>query len=166
VPLSSQVSPNLLSDAGHAENKTHPQEVRVEERCGLEGTQKQLDNNQVASVMRPEPLLRLADNLKELEVVVGDRARGVVAEVRQGLMEAIAARERGDLPNAIALIRAAMEKLAALGGSLDPAEGTMMREVAARFVRALNSGDENVTDETVKIMRRKAGDPKDDDTDR
>ncbi len=116
--------------------------------------------------MRPEPLLRLADNLKELEVVVGDRARGVVAEVRQGLMEAIAARERGDLPNAIALIRAAMEKLAALGGSLDPAEGTMMREVAARFVQALNSGDKNATDETIKVMRRKAGDPKDGDTDR
>lgn len=79
----------------------------------------------------------LANGLRELEVVIGEKARPVVAEVGAGLRDAIASRERGDGAGALEKIRGAMERLAALGGELDPAEGAMMREIARVFMQAL-----------------------------
>lgn len=110
-----------------------------------------------------EQFLKLADNLGELEVTVGDRARPVVAEVREGLRAAVACRERGDLPGSLAALRAAMERLAAMGSDLDPQEGALMRMVAERFTESLRTGDRNNAKEAVNLMRHKAGDPKDED---
>ncbi len=110
-----------------------------------------------------DSLLRLADNLHELEVVIGGQARPIVQEVGAGLREAIARRERGDMPGALAKIRRAMERLAALGSELDPAEGAMMREVAQVFMRSLSFGEKDPAKEAVNLMKRKAGGPKDED---
>jgi len=110
-----------------------------------------------------DSFLKLADNLRELEVVIGEKARPVVAQVREELKEAIASRERGDMPGALEKIRRAMERLASLGGELDPAEGAMMREIARIFMQSLSFGAKGATKEVVKVMRHKAGDPKDDD---
>lgn len=109
------------------------------------------------------PFLKLADNLGELEVTVGAHARSVVAEVREELRAAIASRERGDLSGSLALLRRAMERLAAMGSELDPEEGALMRMVARRFTEALTLGDKGTAKETVNLMRHKAGDPKDED---
>jgi hypothetical protein len=130
------------------------------EAAGDHGENKRMSDQ---NLPENQPLLRLSENLKELEVVLGAQARGVIEQVRSGLLQAIATRSRGDLRGAIDQIRAAMEKLAALGSSLDAEEGLMMREVAARFVSALGSGDKDAAKETVNLMRHKAGDPKDDD---
>ena len=110
-----------------------------------------------------DSFLKLAENLRELEVVIGEKARPVVAQVRGELKEAIASRERGDMPGTIEKIRRAMERLASLGGELDPAEGAMMREIARIFMQSLSFGAKGATKEVVKVMRHKAGDPKDDD---
>ena len=110
-----------------------------------------------------DPFAKLAQNLGELEVVIGERARPTIAEVRAGLGAAIACRERGDMPGAIAAIRAAMERLAALGSVLDPEEGAMMRFIAERFAQALGAGNKGDAKTVVNVMRRKAGDDKDDD---
>ncbi len=108
-----------------------------------------------------ESLLKLADNLGELEIVVGEKARPVIAQVRVELAEAVNRRGRGDVPGALGLIRQAMQRLASLGGELDPREGAMMRAIAQSFGAALSFGDKGAAKEAVSLMRRKAGDTKD-----
>ncbi len=110
-----------------------------------------------------DPFLKLADRLGELEIIVGERARPVVAELRESLHGAIARRQAGDLPGSLALLRRAMERLTAMGGELDPEEGALMRMVAERFGQALETGDKGAARTAVKIMRQKSGDPSDED---
>ncbi len=110
-----------------------------------------------------DPFTKLAQNLGELEIVIGERARPAIAGVREGLRDALACRERGDMPGSIAAIRLAMERLAALGSTLDPEEGAVMRIIAERFTAALGAGQKGDAKTTVDVMRRKAGDTKDDD---
>jgi hypothetical protein len=116
----------------------------------------------VPQINSDDPFVKLAQNLGELEIVIGERARPAIAEVRSGLRDAIACRERGDMPAAIAAIRAAMQRLAALAGDLDPEEGAMMRFIAERFTAALGAGDKGDAKTVVDVMRHKAGDTKDD----
>ena len=105
-----------------------------------------------------DAFLKLAQNLGELEVVIGPNARDTIAQVRAGLMTAIAARDRGDMPAALEAIRAAMARLAALGANLDPAEGMMMRAIAERFASAMTNGAMGDAESAVDTMRVKAGD--------
>jgi len=109
-----------------------------------------------------DPLLKLAEGLRELEVTIGSQARPVVAAVRQRLDEAAAYRANGNVPAAFQVIRQAMARLAALAGNLDRAEGMLMNSVAERLAAALNLGDKGVAKETVNFIRHRAGDPKDD----
>lgn len=110
-----------------------------------------------------DSFLKLADGLRELEVVIGAKARPVVAQVREELREAVASRERGDMAGTLEKIRHAMERLANLGSQLDPAEGAMMREISRIFMQSINTGEKGAAKEIVNTMRHKAGDPKDDD---
>ncbi len=110
-----------------------------------------------------DPFVKLAQNLGELEIVIGERARPAIAGVREGLRDALACRQRGDMPGSIAAIRIAMERLANLGSTLDPEEGAMMRVIAERFTAALGAGHKGDAKAVVDVMRRKAGDTKDDD---
>ena len=110
-----------------------------------------------------DPFTKLAQNLGELEIVIGERARPAIAGVREGLRDALACRERGDMAGSIAAIRIAMERLANLGSTLDPEEGAMMRLIAERFTEALGGGHKGEAKTSVDLMRRKAGDTKDDD---
>ena len=110
-----------------------------------------------------DPFTKLAQNLGELEVVIGERARPAIAQVREGLRDALACRERGDMPGSLAAIRVAMERLANLGSTLDPEEGAMMRLIAERFTAALGAGRKGDAKTVVNVMRHKAGDTKDDD---
>jgi len=109
-----------------------------------------------------EPLLKLADALGELEVVIGGQARPVVTEVRSRLVEAAASRDKGDVVGALDIIHRAMEQLASLAGQLDPNEGMMMRVIAERFTRALTTGDRGAAKQAVDLMRHRAGDSEDD----
>lgn len=110
-----------------------------------------------------DPFLKLADSLGELEVVIGERARPTVAELRQRLRAAVASRERDDLPGSLEQLRGAMERLAAIASELDPEEGALMRMVAQRFTEALKLGDKGTAKEAVNLMRHRSGDPKDED---
>jgi hypothetical protein len=112
-----------------------------------------------------DPFTKLAQNLGELEIVIGERARPAIAGVRERLRAALAARERGDIAGSIAAIRLAMGQLAALGSTLDPEEGAVMRTIAERFANALGAGQNGDAKTSVDVMRRKAGDTKDDDKD-
>ena len=108
-----------------------------------------------------DSLIKLADGLGELEVTVGTQARPIVAEVRARLAKAAARRAAGDTGAAIALIGQAMDQLAALGHQVDTGEGGLMRMVADRFRHALSAGDKGAAKSAVKLMRHKAGDPRD-----
>src|ERR1035437_7362058 len=121
--------------------------------------------NPAVSLSNPadDPFTKLAQNLGELETVIGERARPAIAGVREGLRDALACRARGDLPRSIAAIRIAMERLADLGSTLDPEEGAVMRGIAERFTAALGAGHKGDAQAVVDVMRRKAGDTKDDD---
>jgi hypothetical protein len=110
------------------------------------------------SLPADDPFVRLAQNLGELEVVIGEPARPAVAEVRARLNEAIGCRVRGDIAGSLAAIRAAMERLAVLGTSLDSEEGAMMRFIAARFSEALGNDAKGEAKGIVSVMRQKAGD--------
>jgi hypothetical protein len=90
----------------------------------------------------------------------------VVAEVQGRLREAAAARERGDVPAALAIIAQAMERLAGLASSLDAAEGALMRAIAGSFAQALTAGDRGGAKQAVDVMRSKAGDSPRDDRDK
>jgi hypothetical protein len=109
-----------------------------------------------------DSFIRLGESLGELEVTIGAAARPVIAEVRSRLVEAAARQKNGDTPGAIAIIRSAMERLASLAGTLDPAEAMLMRMLSERFSNALSIGDKDAAKNAVKVMRHKAGDPKDD----
>jgi hypothetical protein len=107
-----------------------------------------------------DSFVKLADNLGELEVTIGERARPAVAELRQRLLAAVASRERGDLAGSLDQLRVAMERLAAIASELDPEEGALMRMVAQRFTEALKLGDKGTAKEAVNLMRHNSGDPK------
>ncbi|MGH7923889.1 MAG: hypothetical protein ACREQH_04770 [Candidatus Binatus sp.] len=109
-----------------------------------------------------DPFTKLAQNLGELEVVIGERARPAIAGVRERMRDALACRERGDMAGSLAAIRLAMEQLAALGSTLDPEEGAVMRLIAERFTAALGTGHKGEVKTSVDVMRRKAGDTNDD----
>jgi hypothetical protein len=108
-----------------------------------------------------DSFIRLGETLGELEVIIGPAARPVIAEVRTRLVEAAARQKNGDTPGAITIIRGAMERLASLAGTLDPAEAVLMRMLSEHFADALSIGDKNAAKDAVNLMRRKAGDPKD-----
>jgi hypothetical protein len=112
----------------------------------------------VANLSQPDSFLQLIDRLGELEVVIGPQARPIVTEVRSRLTEAAAARARGDVPGALAIIGQAMERLAGLANSLDAAEGALMRAIAGSFAHALSAGDKGSAKRAVDVMRTKAGD--------
>ncbi len=109
-----------------------------------------------------DSFLKLADTLRELEVTMGPAAQPVIAEIRTRLVEALALRDKGDVAAGITTIRQAMEQLAALAGTLDPAEGALMNAIAQRFASALSQDDRGTAKESVNFMRHRAGDPKDD----
>jgi hypothetical protein len=108
-----------------------------------------------------DSFIRLGESLGELEVTIGPAARPVIAEVRTRLAEAVARQKSGDTPRALVIIRGAMERLASLADTLDPAEAVLMRTLSEHFSKALSIGDKYAAKNTVNIMRHKAGDPAD-----
>lgn len=109
-----------------------------------------------------DSFIRLSENLGELEITIGSAARPVIAELRARLIEAATLQKNGDKPAAVAVIRNAMERLARLAGTLDPAEAMLMRMVSENLTKALRLGDKDSAKNALNLIRHKAGDPKDD----
>ena len=95
--------------------------------------------------------------LSDLETVLGAAARPVVAAVRSGLIAAMAARDRGDMPAAIAHLGEAMDRLSALADGVDPGEATLMRALAQNFRAALLRGDAAQAQESAATMLERSG---------
>jgi hypothetical protein len=97
-----------------------------------------MDDNHGVEV--PRILEQMVSGLGELAVVLGEAGKRAVPIVRQHLLEAMAARDRGDAAATMRSVAAAMREITALADRLDPMEGQMMRAVAARFENALRHG--------------------------
>lgn len=105
----------------------------------------------------PEGIEHVVTALGELEVVFGAVARPLLAAVRERLTEAMAARDRGDPVASVRAIGAAMDRLAALAGRLDPQEAVLMRVVAERFRTALLRGNQAAAAQDLDVMFQQSG---------
>jgi hypothetical protein len=105
----------------------------------------------------PTDLGMVVMRLRELEVVLGEEAGPVIAEVRSALIAAMAARDRGDIPGAIAQIGKGMARLASFADRLDPNEAVLMRALAQTFPAALLRGDETTVKQSTAAMFEKSG---------
>jgi hypothetical protein len=99
----------------------------------------------------------LVAGLDDLEHLFGEPARAVIPAVRTQLVEALAARDRGDAVGTMRAISAAMEQLAQLADRLDPQEAMLMRSVAERFQGALLRGDMPTAKQTGDVMFERSG---------
>jgi hypothetical protein len=108
---------------------------------------------------RQWPLERLAQGIEELKTVLGAAAAPRVDLVKQRLLEAMAARDRGDRTSTLAAIAGAMAELANLGDGLDAAEGAMMRAVAAGFVSGMARDDREAVERHLGLIQSRAGTP-------
>jgi inactivated superfamily I helicase len=105
----------------------------------------------------PTDLEMVLARLRELEVVLGKEAEPGITEVRAALIAALAARDRGDVPDAMARIGHGMDCLAALADRLDANEAVLMRGLAQRFRTALLRGDETTVRQSAAVMFEKSG---------
>ena len=105
----------------------------------------------------PEALAALFSRMSELRVVLGPDAGPGVDQVEQALREGLSARERGDVPGAVARIGQAMDRLAQLVSAHDPAEGAMLGAVVEQFRRVLARGALGEAKETADVMRARSG---------
>jgi hypothetical protein len=105
----------------------------------------------------PFVLEQLLDGLEELGNVLGDAGRAALPVIRTRLIEAVAARDRGDPVGSLRALSAAMADLTALADRLDPFESRAMRLVAERFQTALLRGDLAEAKQGLDVMFERSG---------
>lgn len=98
--------------------------------------------------------------LGELRLVLGEDVAPVLEKVRAELIGALAARDRGALPEAGVRLAKAMAELATLGDRLEAGEGALMRVVTAEFIRSMARGDADAMERGVDRIQARAGTPK------
>jgi len=98
--------------------------------------------------------------LGELRTVLGEEVAPVLEKVRAELLGALAARDRGDLPEAGVRLATAMAALATLGDRLDAGEGALMRAMTAEFIRSMARGDTDEMERGIDRIQARAGTPK------
>jgi hypothetical protein len=105
----------------------------------------------------PTALEGLIAGLGELEHLFGEPARALIPPIQARLLEAAAARDRGDAVATMRAIGAAMEQLAQLADRLDPHDAMQMRAVAERFQTALLRGDVPEAKQGLDVMFERSG---------
>ncbi len=102
-------------------------------------------------------LERFVSSIDELKAVLGADTTPVVDAAKLRLVEAMAARDRGDRSAALRSIAEAMAALATLGDRLGGAEGAMMRAVTAAFIGGLARADREQVEASLAVIRSRAG---------
>ncbi|MFN8543916.1 MAG: hypothetical protein U0807_06910 [Candidatus Binatia bacterium] len=105
----------------------------------------------------PEALDAFFTRVNELKLAVGPKGAPGLGQVEAMLREALAARDRGDVPRALGRVFDAMERIAELVSADDAAEGAMMRGMAAQFRQALLQGAMGDAKGTAEVMRERSG---------
>lgn len=105
----------------------------------------------------PVALEQMVKGLSELELVLGDVGKRIVPAIRLRLLEAMAARDRGDDVAMLRCVGAAMKELAAVGDSLGAGEGQLMTMLAERFQGSLLRGDLTNAKQDMEVMFDRSG---------
>ena len=105
----------------------------------------------------PEALDVFVSRIGELKAMLPPAAAPGIDQVAETLREALAARDRGDVPIALRRVAEAMDRLAALGAAADPAEGALLRAMADRFRGAIGRGAVGEAREAAETMRERSG---------
>jgi hypothetical protein len=103
---------------------------------------------------------RFVGGIDELKIVLGQGAAPAVDRAKNHLIEALAARDRGDRGQVMVSFAAAMADLANLGDSLGPAEGSMMKAVTAQFIEGMAADDRDSVERNLAVIQSQAGTPK------
>ncbi len=109
------------------------------------------------SVRPPVNLEHLVVTMTEMEKVLGDAGKPIVAAVRQRVGEAMAARDRGDPAAMLEAISQAMSALGGLGDVLGPQEGQLIDLLAQRFKSAMLRGDTAEAKRDMDVMFERSG---------
>ncbi len=105
----------------------------------------------------PLGLDSFVNRLGELETVFGAKVAPTLAAVKERILYAMAARDRGDMPAAFRELQEGMEQLARLADELDSSEAQAMRAVAQMFRTALARGDAAEAKRNAAIMFERSG---------
>ena len=105
----------------------------------------------------PEALDVFFSRIGEMKLVLGPAAAPDVDRAAELLREALAARERGDGPTAVARIGQAMDQLAALADHALPHEAPALRAMAQVFRQAMGRGAVSEAKEAADVMRDRSG---------
>lgn len=105
----------------------------------------------------PVALEQMLAGLTQLQLLLGDAGRSLVLSVRARLIEAMAARDRGDTVAMLEAIGRAMNELATVGDRLSPGDGPLMAMMANRFKDALLRGDMGEAKKDLDVMFDQSG---------
>jgi hypothetical protein len=105
----------------------------------------------------PSAIEQVVTGLSELAAALGSAGDAMVPAIRQDLLRAMAARDRGDPKQAVEHIAAAMGRLAKVVENLDPEEAALMRSVLERFRSALICSDQAGVKGLAEIMFERSG---------
>ncbi len=105
----------------------------------------------------PEALETLLARLPELVVVLGGRSAEGVARLQALVQQALAARDRGDIPGAARQVLTAMRELAQVAGRSGVPEAPMLAAMAERFAAPLLRGDIAEARGAADLMREQSG---------
>lgn len=108
-------------------------------------------------LLAPESLEALIAGFDELGTALGPQAAAGLGGIKVQLERAVQLRQDGRQDEAVAEILAAMQGLAQLAVSLDPAEAQAMQAIAANFQSAMLGGKPAHAAESVDSMRKKSG---------
>ena len=105
----------------------------------------------------PEALEAFFTRVGELKVVLGGAAGPGVDRLEAVIQNALAARDRGDVPGAMRGIVGAMELLAELAGNTPGVDAAQLRGMAAMFKQALSHGALGEAKAAAETMREESG---------
>jgi hypothetical protein len=105
----------------------------------------------------PEALDAFFTRVGELKVVLGRSSAPGVDRLEAVMQHALAARERGDVPGAVAGIVGAMELLAELAAATPGVDAAPLRGMAAAFKQALAHGALGEAKAAAETMREESG---------
>ena len=108
-------------------------------------------------LLAPESLEALIAGFADLGTALGPQAAAALQGIKARLEQAVAMRQDGRVEDAVGQVLAAMQELAKVAATLDPAEAQAMQALAGTFQSALRGGKPGHAAESVDAMRERSG---------
>jgi len=105
----------------------------------------------------PSDLETFVTRIADLAQVFGPAGIEIAGAVRDAVIRAMAARDRGDVTAAMREITRGMDRLSALADQLAPDEATLMRAMIQNFGAALARGDQAEAKQAAATMFDRSG---------